>query len=194
MYNCFWKIFFKHYFYYSPRGLLLDYNNKKLLKFFVDNIKQFLKERDGLIFKIDPLIEYRKHDKNGDVVDDNFNNQKIIDNLKSVGFKHHGFTKGYSGDIQFRWSYVLNLDASHEEIMDDMSQRCRRCIRKSYNYPIQIEYLNNENKYDFISVRLYRRSVSWDFESSGGNEYGTDSGLQRRRTLYESSETDSGSM
>lgn len=158
------KLFLKHYFYYSPRGMLLDYNNKELLDFFVKNIKDFLKEKDGLIFKIDPLIEYKKHDKNGDIINESFNNQKIIDNLKEVGFKHHGFTKGYSGDLQFRWSYALDLDKSNDEIVEDMSKRCKRCIKKAYNYPIEIEKLNDKNKYDFKSIMESTAKRHKDFD------------------------------
>ena len=132
--------------------MLLDYNNKELLKFFTMNIKKFLKEKDGLIFKIDPLIEYKKHDKDGNIVNEEFNNQKIINNLKEVGFKHHGFTKGYSGDIQFRWSYVLDLDKTMDDLYIDMSKRCRRCIRKAENYPLEIELVNNDNKFDFKNI------------------------------------------
>lgn len=146
------KLFIKHYFYYAPRGMLLDYNNKELLKFFTMNIKKFLKEKEGLIFKIDPLIEYKKHDKDGNIVNEEFNNQKIINNLKEVGFKHHGFTKGYSGDIQFRWSYVLDLDKTMDDLYIDMSKRCRRCIRKAENYPLEIELVNNDNKFDFKNI------------------------------------------
>ncbi len=146
------KIFIKHYFFYAPRGMLLDYNNKELLKFFVENIKEYLKKKKGLIFKIDPLIEYRKHDKDGNIVDEKFNNQEIIDNLKKLGFKHHGFTKGYSGEIQFRWSYCLNLTKTEEEILNEMSQRCRRSLRKAEKYPIEIEYVTKDNILDFKGI------------------------------------------
>lgn len=160
------KLFLKHYFYYAPRGMLLDYNNKELLDFFVKNIKQFLKEKDGLIFKIDPLVEYRKHDKNGDIINEEFNNQQIIDNLKEVGFKHHGFTKGYSGDIQFRWSYCLDLDKTDDELLEDMSKRCRRCLRKAYNYPIDLERVNEKNKYDFKGIMESTAVRHKDFDRS----------------------------
>lgn len=160
------KVFIKHYFYYAPRGMLLDFNNFELLKFFTENIKKFLKERDGLIFKIDPLVEYRKHDKNGDVVDEEFNNQQVIDNLKKLGYKHHGFTKGYSGDLQFRWSYCLDLNLTKEEMLEDMSQRCRRSIRKSENYPIEIEYISEENKYDFKDIMESTAARHKDFDRS----------------------------
>lgn len=140
------KLFLNKYMYYSPRGILIDYNNKELFNFFVNNIKDYLKEKNGVIFKIDPLIEYQKHDNEGNIIDNN-KNDNIINNLKKVGFKHKGFTKGYSEEIQFRWSYAL--DVTKENIESDMNQRCRRCTRKAEKYPFIIEYLNDNNLNDF---------------------------------------------
>lgn len=146
------KIFFNRYFFYAPRGLLLDYNNTKVLNFFIESLKKYLKEKNGLIFKIDPLVEFRKHDKYGEIVDEEFNNQSIIDNLKKLGFKHHGFTKGYSGEIQFRWSYCLDLTKTDDEIRDDMDQRCRRNLRKAYKFPIEVVDVDKDNIYDFKDI------------------------------------------
>ena len=146
------KMHIDRYLYYAPRGMLLDYNNKELLEFFVKNIKQFLKERKGFKFKIDPLVEYRKHDKNGDVINEEFNNQGIVDNLKKLGFKHHGFTRGYANEVQFRWSYCLDLDKSLDDLIEEMDQRCRRCLRKAYKYPLVLEDVNDENILEFKEI------------------------------------------
>lgn len=146
------KIYFNHYLYYAPRGVLCDYNDYEVLNFFIDNIKIFLKKKNGILFKIDPLIEYKHHDINGNYINDGFSNQSIIDNLKKLGFKHHGFTIGYSEEAQFRWSYCLNIDKDYDELLQGMNQRCRRCIRKSSKYPIDIREVNDDNINDFKSI------------------------------------------
>ena len=66
--------------FYSPRGLLLDYENEEELSFFVTNLKEFIKEHNGILLKIDPMIVYQNHDKEGNVVGD-FKNNKVVDNL-----------------------------------------------------------------------------------------------------------------
>ena len=146
------KIYLNQYVYYSPRGMLIDYNNQELLEFFTNNIKKFLKEKNGLIFKIDPLIKYKNHDKYGNNIEDNFSNQKIIDNLKSLGYKHHGFTKGYTDEAQFRWSYCLDINRPKEEIIKEMDQRCRRCIRKYKKYPLELVDVDDNNIKDFKEI------------------------------------------
>lgn len=148
------KMHINKYIYYAPRGILVDYKNEELLEFFVSHLKEFLKEKNGCKFKMDPLVEYRKHDRNGDIIDNSFNNQEIVDSLKDLEFKHHGFTKGYANDIQFRWSYCLDIDKSMDELIEDMDQRCRRCLRKAEKYPLIIEDISDENIKDFKDIMM----------------------------------------
>lgn len=145
-------IYLNRFIFYAPRGFLLDYNDKQLLTFFTNEIKKFLKRRGGISLKIDPLIIYKNHDKNGNYIEDNFSNQKIIDNLKKLGYKHKGFSIGYSEEAQFRWSYCLDINKSKEELFKEMDQRCRRCIKKYEKYPLEIVEVNDDNINDFKSI------------------------------------------
>ena len=45
-----------------------------------------------------------------------FCNRQVIDNLIKLGYKHHGFTTGYTDEIQLRWSYYLDINRSIEDI------------------------------------------------------------------------------
>lgn len=146
------KVFLNKFLYYAPRGMLLDYNDLELLTYFVNEIKKFLIEKNGIIFKIDPLIEYKKHDKLGNYLLDDFSNQTIVDNLINLGFIHHGFTKGYTEEVQFRWSFCLDINKSKKAIFNNMNQRCRRCIKKSKKYPLEIVEVTNDNIKDFKDI------------------------------------------
>lgn len=140
------KIYFNKYLYYAPRGVLLDYNDNEVLSFFTKEVKKFLIKRKGIVLKIDPFVEYQKHDNTGNVVTD-FCNRKVIDNLIKQGYKHHGFTNGYNtSEIQLRWSYYLDITKSMDDIMKGMDQRCRRCIRKYEKYPLELTYVDNISK------------------------------------------------
>ena len=139
------KIYFNKYLYYAPRGVLIDYSDTELLNFFIIEIKKFLIKRKGILFKIDPIIEYQKHDNDGTIVGPS--DEKIINSLINIGFIHHGFTKGYNtNEIQMRWSYILNVNKSIEDIKKDMDQRCRRCIKKYERYPLELTYVDNISK------------------------------------------------
>lgn len=145
------NIYLNKYIYYAPRGLLVDYNNLELLDFFINKLKKFLIKRNGIFLKIDPLIDYKWHDRYGNPINEK-NNQFIVDHLTELGFKHHGFTTGYSDEIQFRWSFCVNVDRSMEEIVKEMDQRCRRCIRKYESYPLKIVPVDDKNMKDFKNI------------------------------------------
>lgn len=139
------KLFLNKYLYYAPRGILIDYSNKEVLSYFINEIKKFLIKRNGIVFKIDPLIEYRKHDNLGNNIGES--NDKVIMNLCNLGFVHHGFTKGYNkNEIQLRWSYALVINNSLDELISNMNHRCKRCIKKYKEYPLELEYVNDKNK------------------------------------------------
>ena len=146
------KIYLDKYLYYAPRGVLVDYDDNEVLEYFTKELKRFLIKRKGIVLKIDPFIEYQKHDNNGDVVGD-FCNDKVMNNLNRLGYKHHGFTTGYTDEIQLRWSYYLDITKSMEDITKNMDQRCRRCIRKYEKYPLELALVDNNNKLkDFKGV------------------------------------------
>ena len=46
--------------FYSPRGLLVDYKDLDTYKIFIDEIKKFVKENNGYVFRMDPYIIYKE--------------------------------------------------------------------------------------------------------------------------------------
>ena len=51
---------FGKYEFYSPRGYLLDLNNQKLVDFFTNELKKYIKEKKGYIFRVDPYLIYKE--------------------------------------------------------------------------------------------------------------------------------------
>lgn len=160
------NICLNRYMYYAPRGLLLDYNNYEVLEFFTKEIKKFLLNKGGIVLKIDPLISYRHHDNRGNLISDHFSNQKIVDSLIQLGYKHRGFTIGYSNEAQFRWSYCLDIRKSDEELFKGMDQRCRRCIRKYEKYPLVMKDVCDDNIYDFKNIMEHTAKRQNHFDRS----------------------------
>lgn len=139
--------------FYSPRGLMLDYDNIELLEFFIKNIKSFVKSKGGFMFKMDPLVEYRHHNSDGDVIDDGFDNSKLHDKIIKLGFKHKGFRTGYVDDLQYRWSYAINIEGkSFNEVFASFSSKGRGHIRKALKYPFVIKDVDESNLSDFKKI------------------------------------------
>ena len=159
------NIFNKKKIFYSPRGPLLDYNNFKLLEFFTSSIKNYIIKNNGFMFKIDPCICYKYRDKNGRQIGSNYA-ENIISSLLKLGYVHHGFTSGYNKDVQYRWTYQLNLNVPFEEIIKAMDKRCRRCIRKSDNYPLIAKEIDQNNIYDFKKIMEHTSQRQKHFDRS----------------------------
>ena len=118
--------------FYAPRGFLIDYSDKKLLSFFTDELKKFIKERKGFMLTIDPNVIYRVRSSEGDILnDDKEKNDELVNNLISLGYKHFGFNK-YLESLQVRWEYRLNLDRPYEEISKDFSKSTRKNIESCF--------------------------------------------------------------
>ena len=119
--------------FYAPRGLIVDYNNYELLKFFTEEVKKYIKKHKGFMLTIDPNVIYRKRSSDGDIIKENGSNDEAIDNLKKLGYKHHGFNL-YLDTKQARWCYLLELDEEYEEKKKKFSKSTRKniesCIKK----------------------------------------------------------------
>ena len=132
---------FGKYNFSSPRGLLVDYNNFELLEFFVNNLKKYIKTKNGLVLKIDPYIIYKSRDIEGSETKE-INNSNIVNNLKKLGFIHGGFTRGYDLSGQGRWYFVLDLEnKSLDDIQKGMKANHRNIIRKAEKYGVEIKQI-----------------------------------------------------
>ncbi len=103
--------------FYVPRGFVIDYKDRELLKEFTDNIVFYAKKNGAIDLKIDPFICFNEDSiqnikKNkGIKIHKSFSEDtKIIDeNLKSIGFIHGGFEKAVNAYIQPRYTMVIPL-------------------------------------------------------------------------------------
>lgn len=117
--------------FYSPRGFLIDYNNKELLKKFTEEIKKYAKNENAIFIKIDPFVEYQEHDNNGDIVENGYNNKDAVENLKSLGYKFFGFNL-MQDTLQPRWMHVIETkDRTLDDVMKDMESKTRQILRKN---------------------------------------------------------------
>ncbi len=117
--------------FYSPRGFLIDYNDKKLLKAFTIELKKYIKEKKGIFVKIDPFVEYKERDNNGNIVENGIDNSEIVKNLKDLGYKHFGFNI-MQDTLQPRWMHVIETKNKNlDDIMKDMESKTRQILRKN---------------------------------------------------------------
>lgn len=130
--------------FYAPRGFLLDYKNKEVLKEFTKQLKEYAKEEHAIFIKIDPYVEYKEHDNNGNVVEDGLDNSICVENLKSLGYKHFGFNL-MQDTLQPRWMHVIETeDKTLADVMKDMESKTRQILRKNERSGIHTREISKE--------------------------------------------------
>lgn len=146
------KTFLNQKLFYAPRGPLLDYTNTKLLSFFTENIKKYIKQNHGFALKIDPMISISTYDEHL-VKTEIPNTINIYNSLKKLKYHHLGFTKGYGTDTQFRWSYCVDIkNKTIDDVMANLKTNTRGWIKRSTKYPLIVEEVNDSNIDDFKLV------------------------------------------
>ncbi len=139
------------YIFYSPRGFLIDYNNKELLKDFTKEIKEFIKSKNGIFVKIDPNVEYIERDNDGNIVENGYNNKKAHKNLVSLGYKHYGFNL-MQDTLQPRWMHVIETNRSLDEVNSEMESKTRQILRKNIRSGIHVHDIKKEELKDFKEI------------------------------------------
>ena len=130
--------------FYAPRGFLIDYKDKKLLETFTKGLKDYAKKEHAIFVKIDPYVEYKERDNNGDIVKDGIDNSITVDNLKELGYKHFGFNL-MQDTLQPRWMHVIETEnKSLEEVEKDMESKTRQILRKNERSGIKTREITKE--------------------------------------------------
>ena len=135
------KRHFNKYEFYALRGLLVDYKDKEVFKLFLEEIKKFVKENNGYIFRMDPYIINKERDIDGNIVEDGEDNSDVVKFLKDFGFKK----VKTEDEEQVSWMFSLGLEGKDEKtILKEMKPNTRNTIRKAEKIGITIKEL----KYD----------------------------------------------
>ena len=122
---------------YSPRGYVLDYDNFDLINLFTIEIKKYAKKMHAIFVKIDPDVKLHDLDNEGNVVNNNANNYKLVDYLKSIGYKHMGFNKNFENSSP-RYTFRLSIDKSIDDIISGFHPTTKKIIKKGNPYNLKV--------------------------------------------------------
>lgn len=135
------KLFFGKKLFYVPRGFVIDYKDKKILKEFVKYIKEYAKKQGAIDIKIDPFICFSEDNiqnirKNkGIKVNELYvkNTKEVVKNLTDLGFVHAGYKKEVNAYIQPRYTMAIPLKDSNGIFYEKESLR-RTFPKNTRNY------------------------------------------------------------
>lgn len=145
---------------YAPRGFILDYNNKEVIRKFTNYLKQYMKDNKIIYIKFDPDIKYQDIDEDGNKIDGGENNYELYNYMLSLGYKHTGFYKLYEGN-QPRYTFRIDLKKPWEEIEAKFNKSFMKSVKRSYSYNLVVD---NDVKVDDFYRLIQSNSSKDDFD------------------------------
>ncbi len=144
---------------YSPRGFILDYNDKQLFEIFTQLLIKYYKEKDFTFIKVNPNILISKYDKEDNKFVYN-NNIKLIDT-----FINNGYIKLkdnlYFESMLPKYIPIINLNNyTTDQIDRNTRNRIFKSLKKGLTYEIgtidDIKYLNTfEDSKNYFNNDFY---------------------------------------
>lgn len=141
-------------FFYCPRGFIIDYSDKKMLKIMVEEIKKFTKKHHGLYFRIDPDLVLHKLDKDAKVIYENKENADLIEELKQLGAKHKGFTIRFADSSNPRFTFRLNLENELDDIFNNFHPTTKNILKRDNPYDLKIYKGTREDVKEFYETMV----------------------------------------
>ena len=156
---------------YAPRGFVIDFNKKELLKTMTKKVVEFAKTRKAIFVKMDPDIIRKSYDYQNEEQELGYDPEIIFDNIKKAGFKHLGFTKNFETS-QPRYSFRINLEQSMEDIENHLSKTTKQRIAKSEKLETEVVIGTKKDIKEFYHLMTLTESRK-DFISYNEDYYET---------------------
>jgi len=124
--------------FYAPRGLVVDFSNKELFSYLLEQIAVLAKEHGAILLKIDPDIAAP--------------NQAVEQLLQDTGFHPVGSGEGFEG-VQPRYVFRLDITPSMEELFANLHSKTRYNIRLAGRRGVEVkDDCTKEDLKDFYKI------------------------------------------
>lgn len=157
-------------YFYAPRGFVVDYKNKELVRTMTKKITEFAKSKKAIFVKIDPDL-IKQSTNYQDITVKNKDYEEIFETLKSCGFKHQGFTKNFE-TMQPRYTFRIDLTQSLENIEAHFSKTTKQRIAKSLKLDTEVTIGTKDDLKEFYHLMTLTESRK-DFISYNEDYYET---------------------
>lgn len=131
------EVFGKYKMAYAPRGILFNYDNKKLIFELTEKLRNVLGKQKFMLLRIDPYIPLSIRDNEGTIININNKGNEIINNLTKAGFIYKGKNLFFETEKP-RWEALVLLQKDINEIFSKLDKRTRNKIRRAINSGINI--------------------------------------------------------
>lgn len=156
---------------YSPRGFVMDYQDKKLVNEMTKKIVKFAKSKKAIFVKMDPDIIIKDLNYLNEEMPLNYDPKSIFKTIKEIGWKHLGFTKNFE-TTQPRYSFRINLNQPIEDIESHFSKTTRQRISKAIKLNTIVEIGTQKDIKEFYHLMTLTETRK-DFISYNEDYYET---------------------
>lgn len=118
-----------HYF-YVPWGPCLDYSDSDLSEQCLRGLIQLAENAKVDFLRIDPNVLRMERDIKGNPIEGGENHEDVTALLKSLGFVHKGYGYAYNGSWVNRYTLIIDLSPSLEEIVKHFSKARQNSLRR----------------------------------------------------------------
>ena len=139
--------------FYCPRGPLTNYKDKQLLKDVFLALKDYAYQNNGLYFKFDPDLVIRKLNEDASVKETFEDYFSLIDFFKSLGFKHRGFTTRFAESSAPRFTFVVDVNKSDEELLESFHRTTNLVLKKNNPYKLEIKKGDKKDLEAFYKIK-----------------------------------------
>ena len=146
---------------YSPRGFLIDYTNKDLLKTFTNLLKKDLGKKGVIAIKINPIVINNIYDSKTANVSSNNESDLIMNNLKELGYYHLGFNNFFEA-LKPRFEAIIDTTIPVNQLFSNLDQNNKDKVQEADYDGLQIFKSNNFNpSYLFLEKEQYDQEIKF---------------------------------
>ncbi|OCN04426.1 hypothetical protein A4S06_11170 [Erysipelotrichaceae bacterium MTC7] len=145
--------------FYIPRGPIMDYENARLVKYFIQELKKFAKTYKCVFIKMDPGIHVNDFTLE-QVNEDRYDVTTIMENLREAGAFHQGYPKTIESVIQPR--YQANVYAC-DDFEEKLPKHTKRLIKDAIKHDVVVRKagIDEVDKFsDVVALTEQRKQVS----------------------------------
>lgn len=147
---------------FAPRGFLIDFNNFELIEIFTKELKRFLRKKEIVAIKVNPMIIKNVYNKNGEIIQQNPVYNTIFEKLKSLDYYHLGYNNFFEA-LKPRFEAMVNIDLPYTQIFANIEKPFRTKIRKATRDGIKVYHgsSNDLNYLYFQTKNKYPRDLDY---------------------------------
>lgn len=128
----------------APNGFLIDYANFSLVKTFTEELKKYLLKEKVTYLITNPMYKHKIYNKQNQLIE---NNESIINNLYTLGYKNIGYTSDFE-----KYDIIIENNNSVNDIYKNFNRNTKRNINEGLKYGITLHKGTSKDLEDAYNI------------------------------------------